>query len=683
MTEKREVGKRIEELAAEIRRHNDLYYNEGSPEIADSEYDARVRELRALVEEHPDLAPREDPLVAVGAPLRRSKAFAQVSHRVPMLSLESLTSEEEIREFDQKAHRYLAVDVGDEAEAREPFEYSLEPKYDGVSASLLYEKGKLVRGLTRGDGSTGEEITKNLLAVQGVLPSFDAQKAPELVEIRGEVLIPRQRFEELAAEREAQGEIPFRNARNAVAGSLKRLKSEGLESLGMQFLFWGVGDLKGWQDLGSYSQLAERVAGLGFTISPLFTHGTGIEAVLAYHADLELRREELPYEMDGTVAKVDDFGLQHRLGRTAKAPRWALACKFKPRRATSQVLDIGLQVGRTGIVTPVAHLAPVEISGVTVQRATLHNFDLLAERDVRIGDSVIVERAGDVIPEVISVLISERPRDSRPFDVPETCPECHEDLEKEGAFLFCTNIDCPAQIQGRIVHLASRKALDIDRLGRKYVDQLFDAGLVKTVDDIFFLQDHREELLALDRWGEKSYENLVRELDRAREPELPRFLYGLGIRHVGRKVARDLAEAFGSFEALREADEEQLIEIEGVGPVVAREVVRFLESASNRTFLSRLEEAGVRPRSMEIRAGEALPLASQIFVFTGGLETMSRDQARERVESLGAATASGISKRVTTVVAGSKAGSKLDKARKLGLEILDEDGFRSLIEGLE
>jgi DNA ligase (NAD+) len=487
----------------------------------------------------------------------------------------------------------------------------------------------------------------------------------------------------LAAAREAQGEVPFRNPRNAVAGSLKRLKNDGLEELGMQLIFWGVGDLKGWEDLEGYTQLAERISDLGFTISPLLGHASGIDEVLAYHADLQARREDLPYEMDGIVAKVDDFALQHRLGRTAKAPRWALACKFKPRRATSEVLDIGLQVGRTGIVTPVAHLAPVDISGVTVQRATLHNFDLLAERDVRIGDRVIVERAGDVIPEVISVVLEERPKASRPFDVPDACPECQEELEKEGAFLFCTNIDCPAQIQGRIVHLASRRALDIDRLGPKYVDQLFDAALVQKVEDIFFLHEKKEELLALERWGEKSYDNLVAELDRARTPELQRFLYGLGIRHVGRKVAIDLAEAFGSFDALRAADEEQLLEIEGVGPIVAREVLRFFGSPSNQTFLARLEEAQVKPMALEVKTGDEAPLSGKIFVFTGGLETMSRDQARERVENLGAATSSGISKRVTTVVAGSKSGSKLDKAKKLELEIIDEDQFRTMIEGLE
>lgn len=683
MSEKSQVQERIDALAAEIRYHNDLYYNKGRIEIADSEYDALVRELQALVESHPDLAPKDDPLKEVGAPVPKSQKFAQVAHRVPMLSLASLTSEDEIREFDQKAHRYLAEDVGDQDEARKDFVYSLEPKYDGVSASLLYEGGQLVRGLTRGDGRVGEEITNNLRAVHGVLDSFDAKKAPEIVEIRGEVLIPRARFRELVEEREAEGEIPFRNARNAVAGSLKRMKSTGLERLGMHFIFWGVGDLRGWEDLERYTQLAERVAGLGFTISPQLERKAGIDAVLAYHADLERRREELPFEMDGTVAKVDDFALQHRLGRTAKAPRWALACKFKPRRATTRVLEIGLQVGRTGIVTPVAHLAPVEISGVTVQRATLHNFDLLAERDVRVHDTVVVERAGDVIPEVISVLLDERPKDSRPFEVPEHCPECGESLEKEGAFLFCTNIDCPAQIQGRIVHLASRRALHIDRLGPKNVDQLYDAGIIKRVEDIFFLQDQRDAILALDRWGEKSYEHLIAEISHARQPELPHFLYGLGIRHVGRKVARDLAEAFGSFEALRQATEEQLVEIEGVGPIVAHEVLRFFASPSNQTFLARLDDALVRPRTMEIPSGAEAPLAGQVFLFTGGLESMSRDQARERVESLGAETSSGISKRVTTVVAGVKPGSKLEKAKKLGVKIIDEDAFRKWVEGIE
>ncbi|MEZ5987754.1 MAG: NAD-dependent DNA ligase LigA [Planctomycetota bacterium] len=665
-------ARRVAELVSQLRHHDDLYYNKARPEIADAEYDALRRELDALCEAHPELVPEDDPRARIGAPPKRARGFPQVPHRVPMLSLESLTSEDEVREFEARALRYL----GDED--RSSFEWSLEPKYDGVSASLLYEDGALVRGLTRGDGRVGEEITTNLRLVGGV--PAELKRGPALVEVRGEVLLSRARFVQLRGEQEERGEEPFRNPRNAVAGALKRVEPAGLAELGMRFVCWGVGDLVGWEDLGSYTELAHRLEACGVPISDLLETGQGVDAVLAYHRRLEERRDELEFELDGIVAKIDDFGLQRRLGRTERAPRWALAAKFAPRRGMTVVKDIVCQVGRTGAVTPVAVLEPVELAGVTVQRATLHNFDLLALRDVRIGDRVEVERAGDVIPEVVGVQTSARKRGSRRFHPPEACPECGMGLSKEGAFLYCTNIDCPAQIQGRIVHLASRRALDIDRLGPRYVDQLYEAGLLRGVEDVFRLDGRRDEVLALERWGEKAFDNLAAELERARRPTLPRFLYALGIRHVGEKVAADLAESFGSLDALAAADEDQLCDVEGVGPIVAHEVAGFFRNPANREFLAALAAAGVEVRELARRTAEAGPLAGRVFCFTGGLESMSRDQARERVEALGASTASSISARVTTVVAGSKAGSKLDKARDLGLELIDEDGFLALLE---
>ena len=593
-----------------------------------------------------------------------------------MLSLESLTSKDAVIDFDERIRKGLGTQQGCAVQ------YVIEPKYDGVSASLTYERGKLVRGLTRGDGRVGEEITKNLLEVGSVLESFGKSKAcPELVEIRGEVILARSRFAELQKEQEAAAETPFRNARNAVAGALKRIDSRGLGELGMQFIFWGVGDLLGWDELDSYSGLAQRIASFGFMVSPQLELCSGVEALLSYHAKLERERDAAIYEMDGVVAKVDSFALQRQLGRTSRAPRWALAYKFAARKAKTRVLDIQVQVGRTGALTPVAHLEAVELAGVTVQRATLHNFDLLLKRDVRIGDSVEIERAGDVIPEVVKVFTEERASGSAAFMPPERCPVCHEDAVKEGAFLYCTNIDCPAQIRGRIVHLAQRKALDIDRLGPKYVDQLVDAGLIRRVEDVFFLGEKKDEILALERWGPQSFENLLGELERAKTATLPRFLFALGIRHVGRKVAADLADAFGCFEAVQDAGLEELMKTDGIGPRLAEEIVRYFSQPASQAFLAELARAGVRPQGMDKKlSSQGAPLHGRIFCFTGGLERMTRDQAQERVASLGASSTSGLSKRVTDLVAGAKAGSKMEKARELGIDIMNEDEFLALLE---
>ncbi len=673
--EQRAAAARAEELARQIRRHNDLYYNGGAPEVSDSAYDALVRELRELEARFPELAHADSPTQTVGA-RPRVRGAAPVAHIVPMLSLESLTSDDEVREFDARIQKALGHDED------RPIDYVMEPKYDGVSASLLYEHGRLVRGLTRGDGRNGEDITPNLLKVAGIGDRLggSADSWPERVEIRGEVLLSKQRFEELGAEREAADDVPFRNPRNAVAGALKRLDASGLDGLGMSFFFWGVGELRGAPGLETYVELTERVMDWGFPVSPQQKVVQGVASAIEYHDTLEAGRDGLPYEMDGVVAKVLAFSDQHALGRTARAPRWAWAHKFAPRRAWTTVEDIVVQVGRTGALTPVAQLAAVQLAGVTVQRATLHNFDLLASRDVRVGDRVEIERAGDVIPEVVRVDVEARTPSSRSFALPEHCPVCGETVEKEGAFLYCTNIDCPAQLRERLVHFASRRALDIDRLGAKYVDQLFDAGWIRGVADIYDLPNQREAILALERWGEQSFANLVAEIERAKRPPLERFLYGLGIRQVGEKVSRDIAEAFGDLPSIRKATVEQLVEVDGVGPKVAAEIVHFFGLPSTRDFFERLRELGVEVQAMPTRGrSEAAPLAGRVFCFTGKLETLSRDQARERVEELGATTASGISKRVTDVIAGPGAGTKREKAEKLGLRILDEAEWLAML----
>jgi DNA ligase (NAD+) len=661
--------KRLLQLVSQLQRYNDLYYNQGKPEVTDSEYDRMFRELETIEDAHPEWILPDSPTQEVGASPRRG--FRQVRHRIPMLSLDSLTSEDEVRAFVDRIAKGLGLPSSDLVE------FSLEPKFDGVSASLLYKKGELIQGLTRGDGEVGEDITRNLRMVGGIPDQLIGDFVPDLVEVRGEVMLSKSRFHEIREQQENRGEEPFRNARNAVAGSLKRIRSKGLKGLGMTFHFWGVGELVGMDFVKTYVELARYFEKYGFQIAEELEVGKGAEGIISYHHRLEACRDRIDFEMDGIVAKVNSLAQERELGRTARAPRWALAYKYAPRQGRTKVLDIVVQVGRTGVLTPVANLKPLDLAGVTIQRASLHNFDWLEEMDVQIGDSVIIERAGDVIPEIVRVLKEFRTKAQKPFQLPESCPECGSRLEKEGAFLLCTNIDCPAQIRQRIVHLASRRALDIDRLGPKYVDQLFSAGILQKVEDVFTLPSRKKEVLALERWGEQSFDNLVREIERAKKPELAKFLYSLGIRHVGEKTAFDLAERFKSLENLRRASEAVLSEVEGVGPIVAHSVFQFFRLPSNQKFLEALKENGVEILSTRKHEG---PLEGRVFLFTGGLESMSRDQARDRIEQLGGESSTSVTRRVTDVVVGKSSGSKRRKAEEMGLRILSEQEFLALLE---
>ncbi len=673
--------KKVVERAAELRRvlarHDHLYYNLGAPEISDSEYDRLFRELKALEEEYPALRTPDSPTQRVGAPVEKGAGFPTARHRVPMLSIESLFEEGEIREFDARIKRFLRLEPG------ASLEYTAEPKYDGVSANLVYEKGLLVQGLTRGDGVQGEVITANLKTIRSIPLRLleEGGPLPSLVEVRGEVLLSKENFRKLQEETETTTATPFRNARNAVAGTLKRLDPREVAERGLEFISWGVGALEG-VSFETYWDLIHQVEKWGFRISPQVRLCGSIEDVVAYHHELEAAREELPYEMDGIVAKVNSIDAQTRLGRTARSPRWLLAYKFPPRRARTRVKDIVVQVGRVGTLTPVAILEPVDLGGATVQRATLHNEEILRERDVRVGDTVIVERAGDVIPAVVEVVKKERPKGARPFKMPQRCPVCGAETLKEGAFYFCTNISCPAQIRARILHMVQRRALDIDRLGPKYVDQLMEAGLLESPADIFDLPSRKEEILALPRWGEKSFRNLVEQIERAKRPTLARFLFALGIRGVGETTARDLAAHFGDLDALSRAGEEELQQVEGIGPEVSRSIRTFFDLPQNRRFLARLEAAGVRPLSSAPARG---PLAGTTWCFTGKLEAFTRDRARQLVEELGGKSVDSVSRKVTHLVAGPGAGSKLEKARKLGIRILGEEDFLDLVrkEGKE
>lgn len=662
---------RIAELREEIRRHDHLYYNLGRPSISDASYDQLFVELRKLEAEHPELVTPDSPTQRVGAPLPKGATFGTYRHLAPMISIESIMSAGDVVEFDKRVRKQL--ELADDAK----LEWAIEPKLDGVSASLLYEHGILVRGLSRGDGEQGEDITTNLRTIRNLpLRLLGDGPFPSRIELRGEVIMQRSEFAKLQEASELTSETPFRNARNTVAGTLKLQDPRIVASRPMDFLCFAVGFVEGmrWE---THEAFREQLRAWGFHPAEPFAVVDHVQGLLDFRDELERQRDELPYELDGVVAKLNRVELQNRAGRTARTPRWALAYKFAPRIAMTRIESIGAQVGRTGAVTPVARLEPVALAGVTVSNATLHNWDLLAERDVREGDWVEIQRAGDVIPEVVRVILDKRPAHSEPKQPPRECPTCGTELEPEGAFRYCVNLECPDQLRGRIVHLCSRRALDIEGLGPKQVAQLIDAGIVEKVEDVFALPARRDRVLELERWGERSLAKIEQQLEKAKRPQLARFLHALGIRHVGEQTAKDLASHFGSLDKLREATAEQLMEVDGVGEEVAGSIVRFLAQPRNLQFLEAMAQAGVQP-AVEQAAGPG-PLSGRIFVFTGGLQTMSRDEAKHRVERLGARTSGSISKKVTDVVAGEAAGSKLDKARELGLTILTEEQFTALL----
>jgi DNA ligase (NAD+) len=668
------ASQRIDELRASIRLADDQYYNRGHSDLTDTEYDILFVELRKLEAEHPDLVTADSPTQRVGAPLAKGGTFPTVAHLAPMGSIESLMAADEVRDFDERVHRLL------ELPPETPLTWSCEPKLDGTSANLLYEHGTFIRGLSRGDGSQGEDLTRNLRTIRN-LPMQLAGPGPfpARIEIRGEVIMSRRGFRALQEREETSSEGTFRNARNTVAGTLKLLDPRSVKRRPLDFIAFAIGHVEGI-DFATHQELRHQLAAWGFQVAEPARVANGIDAVLQFRDDLERQRDGLPYELDGTVAKIDNLELQARLGRTSRTPRWALAYKFAPRLATTRVQKIGAQVGRTGAVTPVAQLEPTELAGVTVRNASLHNWGLLAERDVREGDWVEIQRAGDVIPEVVRVFTERRPADSVPTAPPTQCPSCGGNLQLEGKFLYCIDLDCKDQLVGRIVHLAGRRAFDIEGLGPKQVEQLAQAGLVKSLEDVFTLAPKQAQLLELERWGARSTQNLLAQIERSKTPTLARFLNGIGIRHVGESTAKDLAHHFGSIERLQSATVDQLMAVDGVGEEVAAAVTEFFASARNQATLQSLAAAGVKPQeSAGVPEG---PLVGRVFVFTGGLTTMSRDEAKEKVESLGASTVGSISKKVTDVVAGEDAGSKLEKATKLGLRILDEAAFQALLASL-
>ena len=673
---KSEAKQRVAELADELREHDHRYYVLDKPTISDAAYDQLMRELKQLEEEHPELRLPDSPTQRVSGGLRAG--FKKVKHLRPLLSLDSLMDEGEVREFDERVKRGLGLE-SEGLFASEQIAYMAEPKFDGLSIELVYEDGLFARGSTRGDGEVGEDVTENLRTIRAIPLRLrqDGPPAAGTVAIRGEVLIPLPAFQELNQKLIAAGDEPFANARNAAAGTVRQLDVSITASRRLDFFAYEImayeAPARGKHPFPTQAAMLETLRAWGFHVESNVKLCDGIDEAFKFHSKLLERRDKLDYEIDGVVIKVDDRALQTRLGMRSRSPRWAIAFKFPPREEVTQILDIVVQVGRTGKLTPVAQLRPVDVSGVTVSRATLHNQDELDRKDVRIGDTVRVRRAGDVIPEVVEVLLDKRPKGTQRFELPAKCPVCGSEVVREGAAHLCTNgLACPAQLERHITHFTMRGAMDIDGLGSKTVKQLLDRGLVKDLADIYQLTPIH--LVQLEGFAEKSIENLLDAIEASKKPRFDRFLFALGIEHVGDTVARLLADHFGSLAKLREASEIELEEIRGIGPEVAESVHHFFANPRNRKVLDRLLKAGVKP-VVEARPEGPRALDGEIVVFTGGLETMPRPDAQRLAERHGARVAGTLSKKVTLVVAGPGAGSKLDDARRLGVKVIDERAF--------
>jgi len=704
----KEARERAAALRRELARHDHLYHVEGRIEISDAEYDALFRELRELEARNPALVTPDSPTRRVGAPLPEGQGFAKVAHDVPMLSIDSLFDAVEVREFEERIVRFLGLADGDE------LEWSVEPKFDGVSASLLYERGALVRGVTRGDGRVGEDVSANLRTIRNLPLELDGSRepAPALLEVRGEVLIGRAEFEAFNDRRVAAGLEPLMNPRNATSGAIRRNDPAEVARYPLEFHTWAAPRCEG-RAFETQTQMCALLEVWGLPFSGHAKSVRGLDACLAYQAEMEAKRDEIPFDLDGIVAKLERFDLRERLGRTARATRWQYAHKFAAREARSTLRAIEISVGTNGRLTPRAHVDPVEIGGVVVRHATLHNADYVKALDVCVGDLVFLRRAGDVIPQIMRV--AERASGRAPagwkaglpaelrdeegaegvaagvlwrwrgeFLAPESCPACGAAAQQEGRYWRCPNAaGCPPQIVGRTAALAGREAFDIDGIGEKQINQLLEAGLIAGPADLFHLGRDpatRARLLALERWGEKSVDNLLAAIEERRRVPFERFLVALTMPEVGRATARLLARHFGTLEALAAADADALQEIDGVGPEVAAALVTWFAEPRNRALLARLEAGGVViERPAAVAAGGAF--AGKTVVFTGTLERMTRAEAKQRVESQGGRVTSSLGARTDFLVVGGKPGSKARKAAELGVAVLEEQAFLTALGG--
>lgn len=665
------IRQEVDELRRQIEHHNRLYYTFAAPEIPDADYDALLSRLEQLEADY-DLVTPDSPTQRVGAePLSQ---FAQVTHENPMLSLGKVNTEQELRDFATRVAKRLGSDT--------PLTYCCEPKIDGVAVSLLYSDGMLVRGATRGDGVTGEDITHNVRTIRNIPLRLAMKKPPKRLEVRGEIFLSKQGFARLNARAKDAGGKQFVNPRNTAAGAVRQLDARNTARVPLQMYCYSVGIVDGVTLPGSLSGIFEQLEGWGLPTNPERKSVTGIDACLAFSLALLDKRNDLEYEIDGAVIKVDDLETQAELGTNARSPRWATAYKFPAEEKSTRVLDVEFQVGRTGTVTPVARLDPVFVGGVTVSNTTLHNMNEIARLGLRIGDQVIVRRAGDVIPKIVKVIHPEQNKSPKQVVIPENCPACGSAVEKDGDVMYrCSaGIICPAQRKESIKHFASRAALDVEGLGDKLVEQLVDNGMVTNVADIFRLS--AGQLQQLERMGAKSAENLVAAIGRSKSTTLPRFLYALGIREVGEATAQALASHFGDLPAIVEADTEALEAVADIGPIVAQHIVTFLANSDNLKLIHELQEEGVHWEALAGTAGKQ-PLAGQTFVLTGTLEEMTRSDARARLVALGAKVAGSVSARTDCVVAGPGAGSKLTKAEELKLKIIDEAEFIALVDDLD
>ena len=664
-----QIAQKVAALRKALHGHNYRYYVLDDPEISDAEYDRMMQELKQLEENYPQLASPDSPTARVGAP--PLEKFDTVAHTVPMLSLDNGFSDEDILDFDRRVKRHLA--------SENHILYTAEPKLDGVAVELIYENGKLVTASTRGDGFTGEVITTNVKTIKAVplvMQTDTRFPMPSRLEIRGEVFIGLDAFRKLNAERVQQELPPFANPRNAAAGSLRQLDSKITATRPLEVFFYGIGSI---EDLlfESHWTLLKTLKDWGFRINPLIRPTIGIKEVLNYYRDLSERRHQLPYDIDGVVVKVDDMSLQQLLGATSRSPRWAIAYKFKAIQEITALEAIEIQVGRTGVLTPVAQLKPVNVGGVMVSRATLHNEDEIEKKDIRIGDKVLVQRAGDVIPEIVKVIVSKRDGSEIQFKMPKNCPVCASPVIRMAgeAATRCINSSCSAQLKERIKHFASKRAFDIDGLGDKLVDLLVNENLLSSFADIFRLK--AETIENLERMGAKSAINLVDAIEQSKSIEFARFLYALGIRHAGEHVSVLLADHFSDLDTLMKSSREELEAIEGVGPIVADSVVNFFKQARNQRMIQQILECGVKLETTG--AKKTGKLKDKVFVLTGTLQGLTRSQAKELINAAGGKVTGSVSGNTDYLVTGESPGSKLNKAKELGVKIIDEAELKKLL----
>ncbi|HDM09464.1 MAG TPA: NAD-dependent DNA ligase LigA [Desulfobacteraceae bacterium] len=668
-----EIRRQIEELREKIRYHNYRYYVLDAPEISDAKYDRLFRQLVELEQAHPELITPDSPTQRVGA--KPQEAFAQVTHRQPMLSLENAFGRQELVDFDARLKRYLNL--------RSAIEYTAEPKIDGLAVELVYENGRLAVASTRGDGYVGEDVTLNIKTILAVpltlMEPKEGPPVPELLEVRGEVYMEIEAFQELNRERIKKDLPPFANPRNAAAGSVRQLDPKVTAKRPLNMFCYGVGEVRG-ANFETQMEMMLTLQKWGLRVNRQYIRlCKTIDEAVNYCGQLEEMRETFPYEIDGAVIKVNSMELQRRLGEKARSPRWAMAYKFKPTQETTRLLRIDVQVGRTGVLTPVAHLEPVEVGGVVVKRATLHNEDEIQKKDIREGDIVLVQRAGDVIPEVVMPIVSKRTGKEKQFVMPKNCPVCGAKVVRKPGEVAsrCPNPNCPAQVKEALKHFVSKGAMNIEGLGDKLITQLIEKGLVEEPADLYELT--KEDFLKLDKVADKAATNLIQAIEDSKKTTLAKFIYGLGIRHVGEHIASVLANHFGSINELQNASEEELLAIDEIGPEIAQSIVSYFQDEENRRQLKRLLESGIELQA-PARMAES-PIAGKTFVLTGSLASMTRSEAKEIIEKLGGKVSSSVSSGTDYLVVGESPGSKLAKAREKGVSILTEEEFLKLIQG--